>query len=580
MSDNYFQYTVSVIIPVYNAEKYLPDAIESLIQQSLSPNEVEILLIDDGSTDKSAVICDMYASRLQNVRVIHQSNKGISAARNRGIAAANGKYLTYLDADDWISMDTLKIVTNFFDQHYNEIDVVGFTTVLVFSKEKKKNPRENRVKTSGIIACNNDNFINLTRLSVVVKNQGKDNVLFSEKIKFHEDEDYLIRIVAKHACFGYVKEACYYYRQNTGGVTDTIFADRLFEPTMYMYSEWMEEYKTDKELYPYVQNTILNDFGWKMRTDKLFPKDLSSSKYSRSLMLFLDLLNLIGYERLLQHPNLDHQDRFFLLAHKNAHEQEKRADIKECILLITGHSKDTRKQTMSEMGMLLAMGLEQDELNIRLKNNKYSAPVSSTIYEYRDHNSNILSLNVLGFCGDNSWNRGNTAEIEVQYKGKNVPTNVLVRQDVMVNESVDVRSRGLKATLLTIVSKILKPILSPVWLYQGCLGTFYNECRKMDGIRRYYVLQEGEQALEDIKKTNQVSFGSRRHRLLFLLTDGIVLSAPWQRYIPIYEKTYKKLARSLNYVLKIMPERNERKGKTASQPTKAAEFYNSTMRGK
>ena len=92
---------VSVIVPVYNTEKYLRECIESILSSTYS--ELEIILIDDGSTDSSGQICDEYASRDLRIRVIHQNNEGIVGARNAGLAIATGTFLAFVDADDVIS---------------------------------------------------------------------------------------------------------------------------------------------------------------------------------------------------------------------------------------------------------------------------------------------------------------------------------------------------------------------------------------------------------------------------------------------------------------------------------------------
>lgn len=91
---------VSVIIPIYNTAVYLPQCLDSLLGQSFT--EFELILVDDGSTDGSGAMADRYAAADARVRVIHQANQGVSAARNRGLDAATGTYVTFVDADDWV----------------------------------------------------------------------------------------------------------------------------------------------------------------------------------------------------------------------------------------------------------------------------------------------------------------------------------------------------------------------------------------------------------------------------------------------------------------------------------------------
>lgn len=100
--------TFSVVIPVYNAEKYLESCVQSVLKQR-SSYDVEIILVNDGSVDASAQLCDALAAQLPNVKAIHQRNQGVSAARNAGIHAAQGTYVLFLDADDYWD-DTLLCV--------------------------------------------------------------------------------------------------------------------------------------------------------------------------------------------------------------------------------------------------------------------------------------------------------------------------------------------------------------------------------------------------------------------------------------------------------------------------------------
>ena len=99
---------ISVIIPVYNVQDYLRDCIESLLRQE--KKNLEIILVDDGSTDNSGDICDEYEHKNINIKVIHKKNGGLGSARNAGFKAATGEYIYYLDSDDWIVSETLESI--------------------------------------------------------------------------------------------------------------------------------------------------------------------------------------------------------------------------------------------------------------------------------------------------------------------------------------------------------------------------------------------------------------------------------------------------------------------------------------
>ena len=99
---------LSVIVPIYKVEHYLVKCVDSLLNQDLSPEEYEIILVDDGSPDRCGEICDEYAANFINIKVVHRANGGLSAARNSGIEVAKGKYVQFVDSDDYLEPNVLK----------------------------------------------------------------------------------------------------------------------------------------------------------------------------------------------------------------------------------------------------------------------------------------------------------------------------------------------------------------------------------------------------------------------------------------------------------------------------------------
>lgn len=113
---------VSIIVPVYNVGKYLEKCVDSLINQTLE--DIEIILIDDGSPDNSGEICDKKAAKDKRIHVIHQKNQGVSVARNAGLDYATGQWITFVDGDDWVASTLCEETVNFADK--NNADVVLF----------------------------------------------------------------------------------------------------------------------------------------------------------------------------------------------------------------------------------------------------------------------------------------------------------------------------------------------------------------------------------------------------------------------------------------------------------------------
>lgn len=115
---------VSVIVPVYNVEQYLPKCLDSILAQTYQ--NLEIVLVDDGSPDRSGEICDQYAERDSRIQVIHQENRGASAARNRGLDAATGDWIGFIDSDDWIDPEFYETLLQTAVEYDAEIACCGF----------------------------------------------------------------------------------------------------------------------------------------------------------------------------------------------------------------------------------------------------------------------------------------------------------------------------------------------------------------------------------------------------------------------------------------------------------------------
>lgn len=113
---------LSIIVPVYNVEAYLRKCADSLLDQDLPSSDYEIILVDDGSTDGSGHLCDSIAAGHNSIRVVHQQNKGLSAARNAGIAEARGKYIQFVDSDDYLNPNVLGGIINELES--NDLDIL------------------------------------------------------------------------------------------------------------------------------------------------------------------------------------------------------------------------------------------------------------------------------------------------------------------------------------------------------------------------------------------------------------------------------------------------------------------------
>ena len=134
---------ITVVVPIYNVEKYLPQCIESILAQDYS--NLEIILVDDGSPDNCGVMIDEYAKKDKRIRIVHQQNAGLSAARNTGIKIAKGKYITFIDSDDFIDVDFISYLYQLIKEHDADVSVCNpyfFWEEQEFGEKKKQKEKK------------------------------------------------------------------------------------------------------------------------------------------------------------------------------------------------------------------------------------------------------------------------------------------------------------------------------------------------------------------------------------------------------------------------------------------------------
>lgn len=209
---------VSVIVPVYNVEKYLAKCLDSLVNQTLK--EIEIIVVNDGSPDESQKIIDTYAKKYPQVKAYQKKNSGVSDARNYGLAKAHGDYIAFIDGDDFVTEDMYqkmydKAIFGNFDMVVCDLNYVyedGRAPMRISSKIKKDTTNINKVMLS---------------VYPVVWNKIFNHKLFSDNIKFKsgvlfEDVEFIYRILPFIKTIGVVSEPFNQYLQRAGSITKSI----------------------------------------------------------------------------------------------------------------------------------------------------------------------------------------------------------------------------------------------------------------------------------------------------------------------------------------------------------------------
>jgi len=212
---------ISIIIPVYNVEKYLEQCLESLVDQTL--REIEIILINDGSTDNSAKICEKYVKKDGRIRLINQKNKGPSAARNAGLKTAKGEFIGFVDSDDWIDLDFYEKLYNAAAQNTAEIAAAGIIRKREHS-EKYRNHYEKQEIFEGaqekINVCNIPETCYMVNKIYKRESFDKHKLAFEEGV-FYEDVRLSIKAIYHLGRLVTVPDVNYYYRVNTNSIVKT-----------------------------------------------------------------------------------------------------------------------------------------------------------------------------------------------------------------------------------------------------------------------------------------------------------------------------------------------------------------------
>lgn len=242
---------VSVVVPIYNVEKYLNRCIKSIVQQTYRC--LEIILVDDGSLDQCPHICDEWREKDNRVRVIHKSNGGLSDARNVGLSVATGEYIAFVDSDDWVH-------ESFIEQLYNavkkyKVSIAACDVRLVYGEYQQNitsNPFIEIFEREDALCT----LIDGKMFRAVAWNKLYHRELL-EKEKFeigryHEDEFFTYRILGKVSKMAFVNAELYYYFQREGSIMNSVSykhldsLDAYIDRINYFKENFPRLYKIDK----------------------------------------------------------------------------------------------------------------------------------------------------------------------------------------------------------------------------------------------------------------------------------------------------------------------------------------------
>lgn len=325
---NEYQYKVSVITAVYNVEDYLEEMIESIIAQNIGIENIQLVLVDDGSKDTSGEICDRYAMQYpENIVVVHKENGGVSSSRNEGLMHAKGEYINFTDADDKLSCNALNKMYDYLKENEEWIDLVAIN-MKYFGARRGKHPLDYKYKRTKIVELRDEyNFIQLSISGTLVKKSCFDNRKFDLKLKYAEDAQLVVDILLDKMRYGIVCGANYWYRKRETGGSALDMSGRTpdyYIPVIKGFTLFsLENALTKKGYIPqFVQYTCMYELQWRIKQNPLVNKDvLSMDDEQEYKALILKALQYIDNNIILEQTNIAQNYKTALVL-KKEHKKE------------------------------------------------------------------------------------------------------------------------------------------------------------------------------------------------------------------------------------------------------------------
>lgn len=281
--NNYFEYNeeyeklFSVVIPCYNVEDYIEEAVDSIINQTLDFEScIEIVLVDDGSEDNTPDICKKFVEKYpNNIKFLHQINQGQATARNLGLKYVSGKYVNFLDADDTLTENTFLSAYDFFEQHYDEIDLVAFP-MYFFGKKSGNHVLNYKFRKNRVVSLDSFwDYPQLSASSAIFKASLFKRFEFDTDLISSEDSVMVNKILLEKMAYGVMRSGGYNYRKRfdeSSTIDSSINDKRYYNARLEGYFCELIDYSKNKIGFVprFIQYLIVYDIKWMFLDETLF----------------------------------------------------------------------------------------------------------------------------------------------------------------------------------------------------------------------------------------------------------------------------------------------------------------------
>lgn len=264
------EFNFSVVMAAYNSDLWIFNTINSLINQSLDfKKNIQIIIVNDGSTDNTSHICKEFKAKYpKNIKYIeNEENLGPAATRNIGLKKATGKYINFLDSDDYVSLNTFKSILNFFNKFGDEVDLVSIP-IYFFGEKKGEHTLNFKYNKNEVVdLIEKPNYIQLSAASCFFKREIIGDLKFDSNLSVSEDVVFINQLLLKNPKIGFCRDGKYYYRKRedkTSLIDNSSFKKDYFNDRAKYYFKFLIDKSI--ELYgnvpSFIQYTIMYDLQW------------------------------------------------------------------------------------------------------------------------------------------------------------------------------------------------------------------------------------------------------------------------------------------------------------------------------
>lgn len=320
------QYKFSIVTAVYNVEAFLAEMIDSVVNQTIGLEHIQLILVNDGSTDGSGAICDRYGEQYpDNIVVIHKENGGVSTARNEGLKYVRGELVNFLDSDDKLSENTLEDVYDFYQAHRDETDLIAIP-MYFFDGQTGGHILNYKFNQGTRVVDLDTEWQNpqLSLSSAFVRWEAFQGLKFDTRLKYVEDAQLVQKILAKKQTMGLVSEARYDYRRRSIGemsaVQSSISSKAWYNQSVRYFSLELLQWFTDNYGYVplYAQYMIMYDLQWKIQLTTVQDSVLNKEEKIELIELLKTVFQYIDDQVIQAQRNIMREHKIHVLRLKHS----------------------------------------------------------------------------------------------------------------------------------------------------------------------------------------------------------------------------------------------------------------------